>query len=119
MHPSFIDGVKNDFIAARAVRHELPKINEIDLYNVDYYMVNNQNIDQLKAWVDEAKSTHSLLVILFHGVGSGNALDVSDSVHRQFLRYLENNQKDIYIAPMVEMAEPVKEWKVKNRSLFT
>src|SRR5215204_952533 len=37
---SFINAMKSDFVAARAVRGEMHGINEIDLYNVDCYMVN-------------------------------------------------------------------------------
>jgi sialate O-acetylesterase len=48
--------------------------------------------------------TNSLLVILFHGVGGGNGLDVSLPNHRQFLSYLKQ-QKDIWIPTMLEAAE--------------
>lgn len=104
----FINGMKNDFVAARAVRNEMHKINEIDFYNVDCYMVNNHSFQQMKEWVDRAVETNSLLVILFHGVGGGNALDVSLPAHREFLRYLKRNEKDVWVAPMVEVAEYIK-----------
>jgi len=110
---SFIDAMKNDFVAARAVRNEMHTINEIDLYNVDCYMVNNHSFEQMREWADKAMQTNSLLVILFHGVGGGNALDVSLQAHREFLRYLKKNEKDIWIAPMLEVAEYIKEWKPK------
>ena len=74
---SFINGMKNDFVAARAVRNEMHKINEVDLYNVDCYVVNNHSFEQMKEWVDKSVQTNSLLVILFHGVGGGNGLNVS------------------------------------------
>ncbi len=79
----FINAMKNDFIAARAVRNEMHKMNEIDLYNIDCYVVNGENSVQLIDWVKKARETHSLLVILFHGVGGGNALNVSPSAHRE------------------------------------
>jgi len=105
---SFIDGLKKDFPAARAVKNEMHKINEINLYNVDCYMVDNHSFEQMKVWVDKAMQTNSLLVILFHGVGGGNALDVSLPAHRELLNYLKENEKDIWIAPMLEVAEHVK-----------
>jgi sialate O-acetylesterase len=49
-----------------------------------------------------------LLVILFHGVGGGNGLDVSVSAHRQLLTYLSWHKKDIWVAPMVEVATYIK-----------
>lgn len=105
---SFIQAMKKDFVAARAVRNEMHKINEIDLYNVDCYMVNNHSAEEMIGWVKKAVSTNSLLVILFHGVGGGNGLDVSLNAHRQFLNYLKQNEKDIMIAPMIDVAEYIK-----------
>ena len=105
---SFINAMKNDFVAARAVRNEMHKINEVELYNVDCYMVNNHSFEQLKEWVDKAIQTNSLLVILFHGVGGGNALNVSLPAHRDILKYIKQNEKDIWAAPMLDVAEYVK-----------
>ena len=87
------------------------KINEIDLYNVDCYMVNGESAAQMIEWVKKAKETNSLLVILFHGVGGGNALNVSLPAHREFLQYLKKNEKDIWIAPMLEVAEHIKKYQ--------
>lgn len=110
---NFINAMKNDFVAARAVRNQMRKINEIDLYNIDCYMVNNHSFEQMKEWVDKSVQSNSLLVILFHGVGGGNALDVTLSAHRQLLQYLKKNEKDIWIAPMVQVAEFIKDNKPK------
>ncbi len=108
---SFINPMKNDFIAARAVRNQMHTINEIDLYNVDCYMVNGETGNQMIEWVKKAVATNSLLVILFHGVGGGNALDVSLPAHREVLQYLKQNEKDIWIAPMIDVAEHVKKYQ--------
>ncbi len=112
---SFINAMKNDFVAARAVRNQMHKINEVDLYNVDCYMVNGETAAQMIEWAKKAIETNSLLVILFHGVGGGNALNVSLPAHREFLQYLKKNKKDIWIAPMLEVAEYIKAWQTKNR----
>lgn len=112
---SFIYAMKNDFVAARAVRDEMHRINEIDLYNMDCYMVNSYTFEQMKVWVDKAMQTNSLLVILFHGVGGGNALNVLPEEHRKLLIYLKQNEKDIYIAPMVEVAEHIRDWQTKDK----
>jgi len=108
---SFIHAMKNDFVAARAVRNQMHKINEVDLYNVDCYMVNNHSAEEMIGWVKKAVASNSLLVILFHGVGGGNGLDVSLSAHRQFLSYLKQNEKDILVAPMVEVASHIKSFQ--------
>jgi sialate O-acetylesterase len=107
----FINGMKNDFVAARAVRNEMHKINEIDLYNVDCYLVNGETAAQMIEWVKKAVTTNSLLVILFHGVGGGNGLNVSIPAHREFLNYLKQNEKDIWITPMIDAAEYIKKYQ--------
>jgi sialate O-acetylesterase len=111
---SFINAMKNDFVAARAVRNEMHKINEVDLYNVDCYMVNNHSFEQMKEWVDKAIQTNSLLVILFHGVGGGNALNVSLQAHRDILKYIKQHEKNIWVAPMLDVAEYVKKWQTNK-----
>ncbi|MFL5810251.1 MAG: polysaccharide deacetylase family protein [Flavisolibacter sp.] len=108
---SFIDLMKNDFVAARSVRGQMHTIDQVKLYDVDCYVVNGETGDQLIAWVKQAMESKSLLVVLFHGVGGGNALNVSLPAHRQFLRYLKQNQKDIWIAPMIQVAEYVKKYQ--------
>jgi peptidoglycan-N-acetylglucosamine deacetylase len=112
---SFIDLLKNDFVAARAVRNQLHTIDQIDVYNVDCYLVNGENALQMEQWVQQAMDTHSLLVILFHGVGGGNALNVSLDAHRDFLTYLKQNEKTIWVAPMIEVAEYIKAHQSKNK----
>lgn len=106
---SFIEPLKKDFVAARAVRNQMHNIQDIDLYNVDCYMVNGETGDQLVAWAKQAEATNSLLVILFHGVNGGNALNVSLAAHSQLLHYLKQHEKDIWIAPLLEVAEYIKQ----------
>ena len=89
---SFMSGMKNDFVAARAVNNQMHPINAVDLYKVDCYVVNGETGAQLIAWVKKAMETHSLLVVLFHGVGGGNALNVSLPAHREFLQFLKQNE---------------------------
>lgn len=112
---SFIKPMQKDFVAARSVRNEMHKINEVDLYNVDCYMVNNNTAEQMIEWVKKAVETNSLLVILFHGVGGGNGLNIQLNEHRKFLQYLKQNEKEIWITPMISVAEYIKEWQTKNK----
>jgi peptidoglycan-N-acetylglucosamine deacetylase len=110
----FINGLKKEFIAARAVTNEQHAIDKIDLYNVDCYVVNNHSYEQMKAWVDKALESNNLLVILFHGVGGGNGLNVSLEAHRKLLSYINQHKKDIYIAPMVEIASYIRQWQSRR-----
>jgi sialate O-acetylesterase len=108
----FIDSLKKDFTAARAVRNEMHTIKGIDLYNVDCFMVNNHTATQMIEWVKKAMETNSLLVILFHGVGGGNGLNIETAEHRKFLVYLEKNENNIWIAPMLEVANHIRAWQL-------
>ncbi len=80
-------------------------VDKIDLYNVDCYPVNGQTAEQMIEWAKNAIATKSLLVILFHGVGGGNSLNVLVPEHRRFLQWLKANEKDLWIAPMIDIAE--------------
>jgi hypothetical protein len=90
-------------------------INKVNLSDVDCYVVNHHTAEQMIAWVNEAVKTNSLLVVLFHGVGGGNGLDVEIAEHRKFLLYLKANQKDLWVAPMAEVAEVVKYWQLRDQ----
>jgi len=105
---SYIDGLKNDFVAARGVKPEMLSIEKIDLYNIGCYTMNGQSGDQMIALVKQAMENHSLLVFLFHGVGGEHSMNVSLDAHSWLLHFLKQNQKDIWIAPMIEVAEYIK-----------
>lgn len=113
---SFFDALKNDFIAARSTRKQMHKINEVDLYDVDCYVVNGETGEQMIEWVKKAMETNSLLVFLFHGVEGGNALNVSLSAHSQLLHFLRENEKNIMIAPMIIVAEHIRTWQADNKA---
>lgn len=104
----FYEQLKNDFIAARGVTAGLQTPAQIDLTNIDSYMINGQSGDYLIDLVKKAQQSHTLLVFLFHGVGGGHGLNVDLQAHRQLLRYLQAHEKDIWVAPMVEVAEKIR-----------
>jgi hypothetical protein len=54
--------------------------------------------------VKKAMETHTLLVFLFHGVGGGHTLNVDLGEHSKLLHFLKMHEKEIWIAPMVEVA---------------
>lgn len=106
---SFIDQLKNDFIAARGVTPQMHTINQVDLYNVDCYPVNGETGEQLIELVKKAMAGNTLLVFLFHGVGGEHSLNLSLPAHSQLLHFLKQHEKDIWIAPMVTVAEYIKQ----------
>lgn len=113
---SYLDGLKNNFVAARGVKPEMLSIDKIDIYNIGSYMINNQTGTQLIALVKEAMATHSLIVFLFHGVGGEHSLNVSLSAHSQLLHFLKQNEKDIWNASMIEVAAYIKSYQEEKKS---
>jgi peptidoglycan/xylan/chitin deacetylase (PgdA/CDA1 family) len=111
---SFIDSMKKDFVAARAVRNQMHRIDEVNLYDLDCYVVNGESSAQLIEWAKKAMETNSLLIILFHGVGGGNALNVSVQSHREFLVFLKQNEKDIMIAPAITVSDYILSRKTSH-----
>ena len=102
---SYLDPLKNEFIAARGVKGEMLPMNKIDLYNVGCYTMNGQSADEMIALVKKAMASHTLLVFLFHGVGGEHSLDVSLEAHSGLLHYLKQHENEIWIAPMLDVAE--------------
>lgn len=108
---SYLDQIKNEFVAARGVKGEMMKINKIDLYNAGAYGINGQSGEELIRLVKEAMKNNAWIVFLFHGVGGGHALNVSLHAHSELLHFLKQNEKDIWIAPFIDVAEYVKNYK--------
>jgi sialate O-acetylesterase len=104
----FIDRVKGDVAAARAVREEMLPMGRIDIYNIPSYMINGESGEQLIELVKRARETGSLLVFLFHGVGGGHSLNVSLSAHSQLLHFLSQHEDEIWITSMIEAVENIK-----------
>jgi len=111
---SYLDGMKKDFIGARGVTPAMQTINKVDLYNIDCYGINGETGEQLIDLVKQAMSTHTLLVFLFHGVGGEHSLDVSVEAHSDLLHFLKVNEKNIWIATMIDVAKYIQQYQQKQ-----
>ncbi len=105
---SYVEKIKTEFVAARGVKGRMPKLDEIDLFDVDSYVISGQSGEELIELVKQAAKSNTLLVLLFHGVGGEHDLNVSLSAHRELLLFLKQNENDIWVAPLVEIAEYVR-----------
>ncbi len=112
---SYVSKVKSKFIAARGIEGKMKRINEIDLYDIGSYMINGESGDALIALVKKAMDTNSLIVFLFHGVGGEHSINVSLEAHSKLLHFLKENEGQIWIAPMVEIAKYVNEYNQQKR----
>jgi peptidoglycan/xylan/chitin deacetylase (PgdA/CDA1 family) len=111
---AYLDGLKNYFVAARGVTPAMQTIDKVDLYNVHCYGINGETGQQLIDLVKQAMKTHTLLVFLFHGVGGEHSLNVSLEAHSALLHFLQQHENEIWIAPMIEVAEYIKATKAKK-----
>ena len=105
---NYYDAVKKDFIAARGVVGGFIPVDSIHLHDINAFAINGQDGNFMINLVKKAQATHTLVVFLFHGVGGGHDLNVNLTAHRQLLAYLKANEKDIWVAPMIEIAKYAK-----------
>jgi sialate O-acetylesterase len=104
----FYTWLQKDFVAARGVQGRFDSLRKVNLDNVDCFAMNGQTGGQMIDLVRHAMQTHTLLVFLFHGVGGGHSLNVSLQAHSELLHFLHDNEKEIWIAPMVDVAEYIR-----------
>jgi len=105
----FYAGLRTDFVAARGVRGVLDTLGNVNLDNVDCFAMNNNTADQMIGLVKQAMQSHTLLVFLFHGVGGGHNINVGLHEHSELLHFIKDHQADIWVAPMVEVAEYIRQ----------
>ena len=110
---AYLEGLENNFVAARGVLPVIIPVDNVDLYNIGCYPVNNQPGNELISLVKKAEAQRGLLVFLFHGVGGGHNLNVSLAAHSELLRYLKQHEKDIWTVPMIIVAEFIKKQQNK------
>jgi sialate O-acetylesterase len=109
----YLSPIKDRFAGARGTQPLKPAIGDIDLYNIGCYTINGQSGAEMIAEVKQAMSEHRLLVFLFHGVGGG-IFNVTLQAHSELLHFLKQHEKEIWIAPMVEVAEYVKQYRTST-----
>ena len=110
----FYNGLRNDFAGARGVGAGLTTIDQVKLDNINCYSINGQKADYMINLVKEAMQTHTLVVFLFHGVGGGHNLNVDLNEHSKLLHFLKQNEKDLWIAPMVDVADHIMAYQKKQ-----
>lgn len=105
---NYYRSLEKDFAGARGVREGFGNIKTINLNNIDCFPINGQPGDYMINLVKKAMETHTLLVFLFHGVGGEHNLNVSLEAHSQLVHYLKLHEKDIWVAPLVDVAQYVR-----------
>jgi sialate O-acetylesterase len=107
----FYKRLEHDFAGARGVIPGMQTIDKIDLDNIECYGMNGDSGERMIGLVKAAMQTHTLLVFLFHGVGGGHNINVDAGAHSQLLHFLKEHEKDIWVAPMVDVAEHIRAYQ--------
>ena len=110
----FYTGLRNDFAGARGVMPGMQPIEKVDLDNIDCYGMNGDSGERMVGLVKAAMQTHTLLVFLFHGVGGGHNINVSLAAHSQLLHFLKDHEREIWVAPMVDVAEHIRAFQQRT-----
>lgn len=108
----YVSNIKDDVIAARGVEGNMQGIDDIDLYDIGAHMIDGQTGVELINLVQQAMDQNTLLVFLFHGVGGGHSLNVTLEAHRKLLYFLKQNEDQIWVAPMADIAQYIKSHKL-------
>ena len=105
---SFYDQVKGEFVAARGAGVGLTTPAQVKAGVINCYAIEHQTGEEMIALVQQAQKARARVVLVFHGVGGGHAINVELAAHRQLLRYLQAHTGDIWVAPLVEVATYVQ-----------
>ena len=104
----YYNSLEKDFVAARGGVPGYMKTTEVNFSNVNAFNQSQTTGEQMIEQVKQAEKTGTLIVFLFHGVGGEHNLNVDLAEHTKLLDYLKKNKKNIWVAPMVEIAEYLK-----------
>ncbi|MGB3798389.1 MAG: polysaccharide deacetylase family protein, partial [Lewinella sp.] len=101
---SFKQALQDRFTAARGTAPGLDTPDSADLYNLHTYVANGHSAGEMIAWIERAKEENALVTLLFHGVGGGHDLNVSEEAHRELIEYLYQTQDSIWVGTLNQAA---------------
>jgi sialate O-acetylesterase len=102
---SFIEKIKGQFVSMRGVRGQINKLETLDLSNIDCFVIDNNNANQLVTWAEKAKDEHGMMVVLFHGVGGGHSINTDLKKHNDFLKYLKKHPDDFWVTTLLDASK--------------
>lgn len=105
---SYITAVKDQFVAFRDGTPEANAANGFKTVTIEWMApVNNTGADMIAA-VKKAMEDNAFLIFVFHGVGGEHSLNVSSDAHTELLKFLKDNESNIWVAPFIDIAESLK-----------
>lgn len=105
---SYVDAITPEFVAARGTEPKILHIEGMDTMTTACFSMAGTSGDEMIALVKKAVEEKGLLIFLFHGVGGEHNLNVSLSDHQKLVRYLKQNQNDIWVTTFLDAMKFVK-----------
>jgi sialate O-acetylesterase len=94
--------------AARGGAPEFPAIEDLNLFHLPTFSCTSKTGDEMIKMVKQAQEKNGLLILVFHGVGGGHLM-VEKGEHEKLLKYLKDNEEDIWATTVLEVADYIKE----------
>lgn len=104
----FYDSLKNDFAGARGTDGKLVTLNQVNLSNINAFVIQDRPASYLIDLVKKAMDTNSLLVFVFHSVGGSGEMNEDAGSHTALLKFLKEHEDEIWVAPMVDVAQYIR-----------
>lgn len=112
---SYVPFIRDVFAAGRG-GSGYNTINKTDIFHIGAFGVDDKFTgEQLVEIVKKAQETGTLAVFCFHGVGGEHNTNISLNKHNTLVHYLKDNEKDIWVAPLVEIAELIRRYQKSSR----
>ena len=100
---------KNEFVCARGVQNGFLQPANVNLSDVNGFAEIGSTAQQMIDKVKAAEKAGSFIVFIFHGVGGEHHLNVALEEHQKLLEYLNQKEKDIWVATMVDLGKFIAE----------
>lgn len=105
---SYLTKVKDQFVAFRDGTPEATAFNGFSKVNVQWMGPSNTSGTEMIATVKKAMQDNAFLIIVFHGVGGEHSLNVSSGAHTELLKFIKENESQVWVAPFIDIAENIK-----------
>jgi sialate O-acetylesterase len=104
----YVEAITDDFIGARSTEEKITQYGQVDPMTVGCFNIAGQDATYMIGLVKKVMKEGGLLVFLFHGVGGEHGLNVDLKEHQKLIRFLQQNQKEIWVAPFIDVIKSVK-----------
>ncbi|MGM0613351.1 MAG: polysaccharide deacetylase family protein [Bacteroidota bacterium] len=104
----------SDFMAARGVTPGMNDKNDINLFDIRAYPVDDYSYDDVVSIIKKAKEKETFIVFVFHDIGEEHSSVFDKNEHRKLLEFLKENNDSIWTAPLIEIVKYINDSKVDN-----